>query len=278
MAGTGGLLAEYSAALVRRNYADGTRYRRLWVARRFLNFMGDRWPQATWRDIDAFGDTRDVDPSTWRDDVSHLSHFFRWAMKLEYCQGDPTVLVDRPRVGVRKPRPASEMQYQRLLVGATQMMTITIELMAWCGLRCREVATLDWRNIDLVDQVALVYGKGNRDRTVGLPRRVVQLLASIDAAEGNVVTSPTGLTMSPGRVSQWFGQWARERRVPITAHQLRHRYATMLLKHAGDITIVQYAMGHASVATTEIYALVDRERAIAVARLLDGTNDNRLFD
>jgi integrase/recombinase XerC len=276
MAGMG-LLAEYSAALVRRNYAEGTRYRRMWVVRCWLEHSGAGWPNATWRDIEAFGDTRDVGPSTWRDDVSHLSHFYRWAMKLEYCSGDPTVLVDRPRVAVRKPRPASEMQYQRLLVGATQMMTITVELMAWCGLRCREVATLDWRNIDLVDQVALVHGKGNRDRTVGLPRRVVQLLASIDAGDGNVVTSPTGRPMSPARVSQWFTEWAKERRVPITAHQLRHRYATMLLKHAGDITIVQYAMGHASVATTEIYALIDRERAIAVARLLDGANDLRLF-
>lgn len=273
------MVDEYSRAMRRRRYAAGTIHKRLTVARTWLEHVGDRWTSVTWREVDEYGDTRKVSASTWRDEISHLSHFYRWAMRNEYTDRDPTTLVERPRIGMRLPRPATEMQYRRILDGATPEMRAIIELMTWCGLRCLEVASLRWSSVDMIERTAVVRGKGDRERTVGLPRRVVQALAAIDNATDWVIPSPRGDAHTACRISQLVGAHCRERHVPISAHQLRHRFATVLLEAAaGDLLIVQHALGHASISTTQIYAQVDRRRALDVARRLDGNDVDRLFD
>lgn len=279
MARTGGehgvLLAEYELAQRRRNYARGTTRKRVATARRWLEHIGDQWSAATWRDIDLFGDTRLIAPTTWRDEVSHLSTFYRWAMRADLCLSDPTALVERPRVPQRQPRPATEMEYIRVLSGSAPTMRAILELMGRSGLRCCEVARLRWADVDLVGRAARVHGKGDRDRTVGLPRRVVQALAAIDGDAELVFISPTtGVGYKAHRISSLVSQWCHGQGVPVTAHQLRHRYATVLLDAAdGDLKVVQEALGHVSVATTEIYAKLNRRRAVAAAVRMDRFDD-----
>jgi len=275
-----GLLGEYAESMRLRRFASGTISKRLTVARSWMAHQGAGWVTATWRDVDAYGSTRLISAATWRDEVSHLSHFYRWAMRCDYALADPTVLVERPRVGMRLPRPVSPAQYRRLIDGASPQMLAIIELMAWCGLRCCEVARLRWRDVDLVERMVRVHGKGDRDRDVSLPRRVVRALAAIDgaSADDHVVLGAAGLPVTAATVSHLVGRWCQHQRVPVTAHMLRHKFATLLLEAAdGDLLTVQHALGHASVATTQIYAQVSRIRAKKVARLLDAFDDESLF-
>lgn len=265
-----GVIKAYTDSMRRRRDAPGTISARVRVARAWLATVGERWIEATWHDVDAYGDTRNIAASTWRDELSHLHAFYLWAMRNELVTIDPTILVERPRVPGRLPRPVSDGQYARLSVGASPMVLAMLELMAFCGLRCCEVARLRWCDVDLCERVAIVRGKGNRERTIGLPARVVRALAAVDAPTATVITNAAALPYSPARVSQLIGQHARARGVAMTAHQLRHTFATSLLAAAnGELLIVQHALGHASVSTTQIYAQVDRRRAVEIAQAMD---------
>lgn len=279
---TGELLANYRAALHRRNYAAGTVKKRMGIVARWVEHAGEGWPGATWHEVDAYGDGRVIHPSTWRDEVSHLSHFYKWAMRNELAERDPTALVERPRVGKRLPRPAADHDYARIVDDAPAQIRAMVELMAWCGLRCCEVARLERHDVDVIRRQAIVRGKGDRERVVGLPRRVVQALAAIDAGGVFVFTSPhRGGPYRASRVSQIIADHCRGREVKITAHQLRHRFATLALELVGQMDVVQAALGHASIATTEIYARTSENRVRDLLRLLDEHDRHmpeRLFD
>lgn len=253
----------------RRRDAPGTIAIRRRVARQWLAAMGERWTSATWHDVDAYGDTRAIAATTWRDEISHLHAFYLWAIRNEHCEHDPTVLVERPRVGLRLPRPISEHQFRRLVDDTPADMRAILKLMAFCGLRCCEVARLRWSDVDLVERVAIVRGKGNKERVIGLPPRVVRALAAIDSPATFVFTRADGGPHTPARVSQLVGRHARERGVAMSAHQLRHTFATRLLERSNAIEVVQHALGHASVSSTQIYAKVDHRRVIAIAQAMD---------
>lgn len=276
------VMADYRTALVRREYATGTIKGRVGIVRRWLTHAGEAWPFASWHDLDAYGDVRraTVCASAWRDELSHLSHFYRWAMRNDLAGGDPTVLVERPRVGRHLPRPASDLHYRRLRDGAPPMLLACLELMAYCGLRCCEVAALEWRDVSIDKHRAIVRGKGNRERVIELPVDVARALAAIDADTVHVFTGQRGRALSPARVSQMVSRWAGARGVPITAHQLRHRYATMVLEASGDIYVTKAALGHAVVSSTEIYAELNPVRVADVQRLIGARHagELRLFD
>jgi integrase/recombinase XerD len=265
----GDLLADYRAALTRRNYATETIKKRLGIVRRWVEHWGERWPDLTWHDVDTFGDQRGVHPSTWRDEISHLSQFYKWAIRNEFADRDPTVLVERPRVGKRLPRPAGEHDYRRLLDEAPTQLRAMIEIMAWCGLRCCEVARLERHDVDMIRRVAIVRGKGDRERIVGLPRRVVQALAAIDHGGRHVFVNRAGGPYTPTRISHLVSLHAHRHEIKISAHQLRHRFATLALELTGELDVVQSAMGHVTIATTEIYAKASERRVRELLRKLD---------
>lgn len=278
----GQVMADYRAALLRREYASGTINSRVSKVRCWLRHAGRGWMGATWHDIDAYGDHRrqSVSASAWRDEISHLSHFYRWAMRNDLAERDPTVLVERPRVRRRLPRPATDLQYRRLCADAPAMLLAILEMMAYCGLRCCEVSALAWADVSIEKHRAIVRGKGGRERVIELPVDVARALAAIDADTMHVFTGLGGRGLSPARVSQIVSQWAQARGVPITAHQLRHFYATMVLEECGDIYVTKAALGHLSVASTEIYAELDPRHVLDVQRRVSARHrpELRLFD
>ena len=154
-----------------------------------------------------------------------------------------------------------------LIHDAGPRMAATLGLMVDAGLRCAEVAGLDWSDVDLSRRTLFVRaGKGDRDRLVGLPRRLLQLLAALDTVTGPVIAPAA----TPGAISQRVRSHMLRRGVRGSAHRLRHTYATRLLEATQDICAVQVALGHALLTTTQIYAAVDPTRAVAAAHKLDG--------
>lgn len=200
--------------------------------------------------------------------ISHLSMFYRWAIREEYATVDPTTAVERPRLPRRLPRTVPGSQVSKLLDGAGHL-ELPMLLMLDAGLRCCEVSRLRWCDVDLEAGTLLVSGKGDRDRLVGMPRRLRMAVYLAESEHrGELVI---GRPMSPARISQRVGQRARRLGLTgVTAHRLRHTYATRLYEAtAGDLGAVQLALGHASISNTQIYAYVDPARALAAARLLD---------
>jgi integrase/recombinase XerD len=252
----------------RRGLAEGTVYKRQIELRSWLDHVGHAWATADRRNVDEWLDTRPLGARSRYSAISHLSAFYRWAIRDECATIDPTTAIERPKLPRRLPRPVPSSQVQRLLGDAGELTT-TMLLMLDGGLRCCEVARLRWCDVDLEAGTMFVRGKGDRDRVVGLPRRLRMALYIAEAEALNEWVA--GRDLTPARVSQLVGQRARDvGLVGVTAHRLRHTYATRLYEAtAGDLGAVQIALGHASITNTQIYAYVDPVRAVEAARKLD---------
>ena len=267
------MIDSYRAAMRREGQARTTIVKRHAELRWWLGHIGERWDSATRHDVDAWLDGRDIATSTRYVAISNLHAFYLWARREELVEHDPTELLRRPKVRRRLPRPLRAVDVELLILGANPRMAATVALMYDAGLRCDEVARLVWDDVDLVERTAIVRGKGDRDRMVGLPRRLVVALAALDETTGPVIAPRA----TAGAISQRVRSHMKRRGVPGSAHRLRHSFATRLLRATQDITAVQVALGHALLTTTQVYAAVDPTRAVLAARKLDVIHQPALF-
>jgi site-specific recombinase XerD len=210
--------------------------------------------------IEAWLANRSLAPATAQRHLSDLHRFYRWAQREGLTASDPTVFVEprhRPR---RVPRPAPTRVVKEALWTDDTRLRVAVALMAYGGLRCCEVAGLRVGDVDFDARRIFVRGKGSHERYVPLVR---QLRAQLGAFDGAPPGTPVFESRkrpgpaSPGRVSQVIGAHlsaiAGER---IGAHQLRHWYAGEVLNRTGSLETVQQLLGHASIATTQGYAVL----------------------
>ncbi len=216
-----------------------------------------------------------------RSAARHLSAV-RGLMKFLLREGalshDPTELSARPRFGRRLPRTLSEADVQRLLEapdtttarGLRDRAMLSVAYAA--GLRVSELVGLTPGDVDLKRGIVSAFGKGGKRRLVPLGQLTLDhlqaYLASRELGTGagrGSKAPPTVLFPSPRggaltRQGFWkiVGAYARGigLRGRVYPHQLRHSFATHLLTGGADLRSVQTMLGHASIATTEIYTHV----------------------
>ena len=199
--------------------------------------------------------------------IVYLRAFYRWAIRAGVTTSDPTPMVEPIRLPHRLPRPADERVIGAMLELGDPVLGALVALMAGAGLRCVECSRLDWADVDLIAGQVRVIGKGDRERVLDVSDAVRRRLAMLDGTVGAVFVGPTGVRLSPARVSQYVNRAVRATGSPVTAHQFRHRFATQALERAdGDILAVRDALGHSSVATTQIYTALRPGRVAQMSR------------
>jgi integrase/recombinase XerC len=149
-----------------------------------------------------------------------------------------------------------------------------LALLYGCGLRISEALGL--RRVDVATGDAItVTGKGRKQRMVPLLPQVQKLIADYVAlcphdlpADGPLFVGAKGGALSPRIVQLTMARARGALGLPETAtpHALRHSFATHLLARGGDLRAIQELLGHASLATTQIYTEVDAERLIEAYR------------
>lgn len=267
-------LAAYWRYLCQRGYARSTRAKRIAAARSWHAFRRGELAGATHRDVERWAHGRGLTPSSTRNLMVDLRGLYRWAMREGICHSDPTALADRPRVAQRLPRPAPEPDIARLLEVAGVQVRALVALMACAGLRCVECSRLDWRDVDMAAATVIVNGKGSKERLIDLSPDVTRALAALALASpgrpvGAVFHGPSGVRLSPARVSQVIGRAFAELGLATRAHQLRHRCATMALREPGvDLLAVRDLLGHVSISTTQVYTAVVPGRTALASRSL----------
>jgi site-specific recombinase XerD len=248
-----------------RRLGRATIAKRTAIVRRYTSDV-PRWRTATFRDVESWVGSLPVAASTAGDYVSHVRMFYRWAIREGFVDRDPTGQVELPRRSRYLPRPARDGAIRVAIAAAPPDVAAMLILMSGAGLRCCEVARLEWGDVDLIGGTIRVQGKGGRDRILEIGPPVRRALAAIDGTARTVFVSTSGRSLSPCRVSQIVNAHLRRCAAGCTAHQLRHRYATVALELCGDITIVRDLLGHRNVSTTQIYAQVARGAAGRVGR------------
>jgi integrase len=192
-----------------------------------------------------------------------LAGFYRWAHGSGRIDVDPALGLPPVRPIDGLPRPAPLQVYLNALDQAGEAEQLMLVLACELGMRRAEVAQVHTRDVvdDLAGASLVVHGKGGRQRMVPLEPSMVAVLRGREP--GYVFPGRCDGHLSPRwvgrRVSQLLGG-------ETTMHQLRHLFATVMLRRGANLVHVQRIMGHRSLATTQRYLYVEDDelrRAVA---------------
>jgi len=220
--------------------------------------------------------------------TSAIRGFFRFLASEGILPSDPTGDLANPRRWAVLPKFLSEGEVTKLL-DAPDVETpkglrdrAMFELLYACGLRVSELASLRVENLRLPDGFVVVRGKGSKERVVPIAdasaRWVERYRKTARAKKRGAASSPWLFPGAKGRpvtrqtVFLALKAAARVAGLPpasVSPHVLRHAFATHLVDNDADLRAVQMMLGHADIATTEIYTHVSRAR---VRRVYDRTH------
>lgn len=202
-----------------------------------------------------------LSPATRRHYRAVAVGWFDWLIDQDIRTDNPAQALPKPRLPRYRPHPLPEADLARALAAATPRDRAWLTLMAYAGLRCCEVVRVRGADVDLAAGRLLVRGKGGHEGVVPLhPLAAAELARWLQPGR----LWPT----TPAYVSQRVGGLLRSVGSSGSAHDARHRFATMLLRECHDPTVVQQAMRHASIATTMIYAQVEDQRVTSAVLAL----------
>jgi integrase/recombinase XerD len=213
--------------------------------------------------------------------LSALRGLFRYLRSSRHITVDPTEPIEAPRKRARLPVVLTRDEIERLLSApdpekpAGRRDQAMLYTMYACGLRVSELVGLKRAGLSLERGLVSVTGKGGKQRLVPIGDAAVQYLASYLSEvrgawakpdEERVFVTPQGR----GMTRQAFWKIVRRYTVvagimkPISPHKLRHSFATHLLEGGADLRAVQSMLGHADIATTQVYTHVmgDRLRSV----------------
>ena len=218
--------------------------------------------------------TRKLARATIARKAAALRCYFSWQVRQGHLDADPARSLRAPSGGGRLPRVLSSGEVTSLLdvptVDAADRRDLAVlELLYAAGLRVSELCGLDRADIDLRGRTVTVLGKGNKQRRVPMHDAAVAALRAWfeegrDAMEGPpeaAFVNRRGARLGPRDVRRILD---RRSASPTHPHALRHTYATHLLDGGADLRVVQELLGHASLATTQVYTHVSKERLRAV--------------
>jgi len=218
-------------------------------------------------------------PSSIGRHIASLSTFFRYLVYEGKLDENVAKLLIAPAVWDRLPTVLSPSSVDKLLTApdASTMMgrrdRAALETLYASGCRASEVAGLRPRDVDLEHGRARCVGKGDKERIVPLGSRACQAIRDYLSRDRPVLVARRPETESifvtrTGRPLSRVGLWrlvkdharAADLKGIISPHTLRHSFATHLLAGGADLRVVQEMLGHASIATTQIYTRVELSR------------------
>ena len=209
--------------------------------------------------------------------LSSVRAFHRFLLREGQIDRDPTAGVVRPKLPRRLPRPLSVDDVARLLAqpepssAAGLRDRAVLETLYGAGVRISELVGLDVDDVDLEEGSVRVFGKGSKERDVPLGRYARDAIGAYLTRARPQIAGPRSrsalfLNLRGGRLTRQgcagiLGKHARAARIGthVSPHTLRHSFATHLLEGGADVRVVQELLGHASVATTQVYTLVTKE-------------------
>ncbi len=215
--------------------------------------------------------------------ASVIRRYFAWARRAARIDSDPSAALSAPRGNATLPRVLTARELDRLVEGGPASRDepeidlrdrAVIEILYGSGLRVSELCGLRRRDLSGPPGTITVWGKGDKQRWVPISEPAAAALhswmsegrpamACADTPDDIVFLNRKGRPLSPRDVRRLID---RRSPTPTHPHALRHTFATHLLDGGADLRAVQELLGHADLATTQIYTRVSRERMREVHR------------
>jgi integrase/recombinase XerD len=224
---------------------------------------------------------RGMAPATTRRRISALRHFYRFLLQENTRGDDPTSRLDAPKRARSLPKTLSGEEIEALIGAAESARDkALIELLYGAGLRVSELVSLPLRAAKAGQAHMIIEGKGGKERVVALGRPALAAIeAHLAAREAALPTDE----IRREKAARWLfpsmsaadGKLTRRRVAQIleaaaakagldtarvSPHVLRHAFATHLVEGGADLRTVQTLLGHADIATTQIYTHVAEGR------------------
>lgn len=254
-----------------------------WAGERRINAPGGLTRSALRQHVFALKDIG-LAPASIRRAVSAFRTYFGFLLSEGHLASDPSDRLEMPRQQRRLPGSLSVSEALAILAAPSADDPLAwrdralLELAYGAGLRVSELVGLTVPQLLLSEGLVRVVGKGSKERLVPIGRQVVgsvsvylrQVRPTLDRGRSadRVLLNARGGPLS--RVAAWaiVKRSARSAgiRKRVTTHTLRHSFATHLLEGGADLRAVQEMLGHADLATTQIYTHVDREYLRSVHR------------
>jgi integrase/recombinase XerD len=223
-----------------------------------------------------------VAPSTLARKIACMRSFYRYLRREEAIAHDPTAELRGPPKPQRLPRVLSREQVARLLgqPSGTDPLALRdralLELMYACGLRASEAIGLELSDVDIEEGMLRARGKGSKERIVPVGRQALTAL-EVYCARGRPRLPSAGASRAGSArlfLNSRGGQLTRQGLYKIvqghargagleqrmSPHTLRHSFATHLLAGGCDLRSLQEMLGHADLATTQVYTHLSAER------------------
>ena len=216
-----------------------------------------------------------LDRRTLHNHVSGLRSFYRYWQQRGRLERNPLTGVPLPKLEKNLPKFLTEAQAALLLSGPMKLLQngslaasaawrdrLVLELLYGGGLRVSELTALNYADIDFNTGTARVLGKGRKERLCPLGRMALEAVkkfrAEFTPAAGPrspVVVTDGGARLPVRAVQRLVKRYLGLADLPmdLSPHKLRHSYATHLLNAGADLRAVQELLGHANLATTQIY-------------------------
>lgn len=256
--------------------------------KRFFEWLAGRSVQSlTIRDLADYSvwlHAKDLAPASLARHLVSLKVFFRYLQLEGVLQENLAELLGSQKLWQRVPKVLSNEQVEALLTCPRltdpfwRRDRAMLELLYATGCRASELSHMKLVDMRLAEGFCTCYGKGNKERLVPLGRRAIEALEHyleherprLAARSRNeapwVLLSGRGRRLRRERIWELLKFYGARVGIPpeVSPHTLRHSFATHLLTGGADLRQVQEMLGHASIATTQIYTHVDATRLKAV--------------
>ena len=258
-------------------------------AAEYFNTLGcTSWAEISRDDILDYLENRRVEgmeSTTIARNLIALKMLMRCLCDEKLLARDVTAVMDGPKLWRVLPDLLSEDEVDRLINAFPSSSADPLELRNRCiiellyssGLRVSEAASLPLTAVDFENETVRVSGKGSKVRIVPVGKPALRLLRRyLDSARPElcaavpkspyVFVSNHGRRLDRERIWQVvkLGAERAEIKKNIHPHSLRHSFASHLLAHGADLRVIQEMLGHANIATTEIYTHVESDRLLSI--------------
>jgi integrase/recombinase XerD len=216
-------------------------------------------------------------PASIRRAISATRTYFKFLLGEGLLPKDPSEKLETPKAWRTLPDVLTVAEIEKILASPSIDDTLAfrdralLELAYGAGLRVSEWISLQVKDLALEEGLVRVFGKGSKERLVPIGRRAIGSVATylaelrprLDRGEGKGILFLNARGKPLSRMGAWKILRLHVVRAGITKavtpHTLRHSFATHLLEGGADLRAVQEMLGHASIATTQIYTHVDRD-------------------